>query len=116
MSAAPDRVASISNGRPPVDRVKAAFPPVPFALGLEGYAVVEFGVLPDGQTDAVIVVDAEPPLLFEGTALRAVREWRYEKDPKAAEAQRQVVRIVFRLPGKSDSDEAAWTEPESIGN
>jgi TonB family protein len=78
--------------------------------------VVEFGVLPDGQTDAVIVVDAEPPLLFEGTALRAVRKWRYEKDPKAAEAQRQVVRIVFRLPGKSDSDEVAETEPESIGN
>lgn len=109
--AAPDRVASIDSGRPPVDRVQAAFPPIPFALGLEGYAVVEFGILPDGQTDAVIVVDAEPPLLFEGTALRAVREWRYAKDPKAAEAQRQVVRIVFRPPGKPGSDPQTGNAP-----
>lgn len=87
-----------SSSRAPVARPPARFPPVAAAAGVEGFTVVEFGVTPRGITDAPVVVASEPPLLFDGAALRAVRSWRYEEDAGGTSSPRQAIRLVFR-PG-----------------
>lgn len=96
VDAARERVSEGRSARVPVDRVPADFPPLARKAAIEGYAIVEFGVTPNGNTDAPVVVDSHPPFLFDGAALRAVREWRYTRDPHGAENQRQVIRIVFQ--------------------
>ncbi len=106
VEAARDRASSATSGRVPLDRILADFPPLAERAGIEGYAVVEFGVTPRGDTFAPIVVDSRPPLLFDGVALRAVREWRYERDLHGSESERQAIRIVF-LPVTGEASSPA---------
>ncbi|MBK7950584.1 MAG: energy transducer TonB [Deltaproteobacteria bacterium] len=85
-----------SGSREPAERPPALYPPLARAAGIEGFAVVEFGVDPAGRTVDPIIVDSEPPFLFEATALRAVRGWEYKTKRKADPSQRHVIRIAFR--------------------
>jgi TonB family protein len=66
---------------------------VPRAAGIEGYALVEFGVTPRGQTTNPVVVESEPRFLFDGTSIRAVREWQYAR---SQDSDRQVIKLLFR--------------------
>jgi TonB family protein len=96
VEAARFRYAERDENRIPVDRVPAAFPPLAQQAEIEGYAIVEFGITPRGDTDSPIIVDSKPPLIFDGTALRAVRKWRFTRDLDSTESKRQVIRIVFQ--------------------
>lgn len=109
VDAARKRAAQGSSDRVPIDRILADFPPLAQTAGIEGFAVVEFGVTPRGDTDAPVVVDSSPPLLFDGAALRAVREWRYTRDPSSQKSKRQAIRIVFQ----ADADEQQIPADES---
>ncbi|MFO0688917.1 MAG: energy transducer TonB [Myxococcota bacterium] len=82
--------------REPTERPPALYPPLARASGIEGFAVVEFGIDAAGRTTDPIIVDSEPPFLFEGTALRAVRSWEYKSKRSADPSQRHVIRIAFR--------------------
>ena len=107
VKAARKRASEAESSRIAVQRGPAEFPPLAQQAGIEGFAVVEFGVTPRGDTDAPVIVDSEPPLLFEGAALRAVREWRYEAAPDAEKAERQAIRIVFKADGEPPPTPAA---------
>jgi TonB family protein len=109
------RATGGSTDRAPVDRVPAAFPLLARAAGIEGYAVVEFGVTPRGDTDAAVIVDSQPPLLFDGAVLRAVREWRYTPDPNGSESARQAIRIVFRPTEEEPTERERELEAEPTG-
>jgi len=85
-----------STDREPIERAPASYPPLAHLAQIGGFAVVEFGVTPRGDTDAPVIVDSEPPLLFDGVALRAVREWRYAADADGTQSERQAIRLVFR--------------------
>lgn len=82
--------------REPSVRTAALYPPLARASGVEGFAVIEFGVARDGKTTDPIVVASDPPFVFEATALRAVREWIYKPKRRADPDERFVIRIVFR--------------------
>jgi TonB family protein len=95
MRAIVERGSVESTRRTPVEREPARFPPLPRTAGIEGYAVVEFAVTTAGRTADPVIADAQPPLLFDGTALRAVRDWTFTRDPGADPDHRQIIRIVF---------------------
>jgi TonB family protein len=82
--------------RDPVRREKAVYPPLARASGIEGFAVVEFGVSRQGRTVDPVIVDSEPPFVFDGAALRAVRRWEYKIKRRADKQERHVIRMVFR--------------------
>jgi len=107
VNGAEQRASSDTSARTPIERVPAEFPPAARAAGVDGYAVVEFGVTPQGATEEPIVVESAPPFVFDGASLRAVREWQYMREPGADASQRQIIRIVFdsieSAPGDSDS-------------
>jgi TonB family protein len=90
------RASKAGKPREPTERTVALYPPLARASAVEGFAVVEFGVTREGKTADPIVVDSEPPFVFEGTALRAVRGWVYKRERGADPDARQVIRIVFR--------------------
>lgn len=92
---APERVDPSAATRTPIDRVPATYPPIVRAAGIAGHAVVEFGVSPLGSTQEPIIVESDPPFLFDGSSLRAVRQWQFMRDRQADADARQVIRIVF---------------------
>ena len=116
VAAARERALEGSSDRAPVERGPAIFPPLAASAGIDGYAVVEFGVAPNGATDAPVIVASDPPLVFDGAALRAVRAWRYEQDTRAAASQRQAIKLVFQ-PDSRDveaPDRDALRAPTSV--
>lgn len=91
-----ERASQGSSDRKPVERSPADFPPLPLLAELSGFVVVEFQVTPRGETAQPIVVASEPSLLFDGAALRAVRNWRYSVDTDGSGSSRQAIRLHFR--------------------
>lgn len=83
-------------------RSQALYPPLARASGVEGFAVVDFGISPGGETIDPVIVDSDPPFLFEGTSLRAVRGWEYKSKRSADPSERHVIRIVFRSATEPD--------------
>ena len=113
MRDARDRADPRKATRKPIDRIPAQYPPLAKSTGIEGYAIIEFGVTPRGETEEPLIVESSPPFLFEGTSLRAVREWRFMREPGAAATSRQLIRIrfqqanSFKAPGARSSADAA---------
>jgi len=109
VAAAKARAVQGSTDRAPIERTPASYPPLAHLAQVGGYAVVEFGVTPRGDTDAPVVVDSEPPLLFDGVAVRAIREWRYAADADGTQSKRQAIRLVFK------PDDAATPDLDVLG-
>lgn len=91
-----ERIDAQTARRTPIDRVPVEFPPLARAVGIDGYAVLEFGISRRGDTISPIVVDSSPPLLFDGASLRAVRRWQYTRTSLDDDDDRQLIRILFR--------------------
>lgn len=98
-----ERADPTGASRIPIDRVPAQYPPLARTTGVEGYAVVEFGVSRSGETEEPLIVESSPPYLFDGSALRAVREWQFARKPNADPTHRQLIRIVFKRGESADS-------------
>ncbi len=67
--------------------------------GLEGEALLEITILPDGACGEVRVLECTGSSLFGEAALAAVRKWRYRPAVRNGQAVAAVVpvRFVFRL-------------------
>ncbi len=51
--------------------------------GRQGWVVINLNVLPDGQTGEVTVKQSAPPGIFDRSATKAVRQWRFSPVGKA---------------------------------
>ncbi len=71
------------NALQPVVTVQPVYPPNAANRGIEGRAVVEFSLSPDGSTRDLVVVESEPPGIFDRSCLRSIRRQRY---PSPAES------------------------------
>ncbi|HEU4654803.1 MAG TPA: TonB family protein [Steroidobacteraceae bacterium] len=67
--------------------------------GIEGWVDIEFTITPQGDTDELIVRDADPRDVFEKAALDAVKRWKFEPVIKngAATSQRAILRVRFTM-------------------
>lgn len=61
-----------------LSRIEPVYPPVAARRGIEGWVRLQFSVGPDGQVRDAVVVEAQPPNLFDRAALRAVQQWRFK--------------------------------------
>lgn len=101
---------TLAEPREPSERSDALYPPLARVAGVEGFAVVEYGIRRNGETTDPVIVDSEPPFVFEGAALRAVRSWKYRSKRNADPDDRHMIRIVFRTaaaPVTLDEEAAA---------
>lgn len=85
----------------PLVRVDPEYPPRARQQGIEGWVDLEFTISPVGTVQDAFVIGAQPPRVFDRSALRAVRKWRY--NPKTengvAVARSNVqVRLRFQIP------------------
>jgi protein TonB len=84
----------------PLVRVEPEYPAKARQRRIEGYVDIEFTIGPAGTVLNPRVLDARPPSVFEHSALRAVRRWRYNpkfEDGVAVERQGVKVRLRFEL-------------------
>ena len=61
MRDAHSRADASTSPRTPVERVPARVPPMARMAGIEGFAVVEFGVNPRGEPVEPLIADSQPP-------------------------------------------------------
>jgi TonB family protein len=62
--------------------------------------MIDFGIQSDGSVEDAVVLESEPPFLFDAAVLDAVRTWRYEPTSKALPV-RGLVKHVFEIAPNS---------------
>ena len=81
------------------------YPPAAQADGIEGRVVVRYDVTAQGRVRNAVVVDSQPPGVFEAAALAAVRSWIFKprlSRGEAVPALGRVSEVRFQL-GDSDA-------------
>ncbi len=58
-------------------RVLPRYPSRALSRGIEGWVLLEFAIDPNGQAINPIVVDADPPNIFNRAAINSVKKWKY---------------------------------------
>jgi TonB family protein len=81
-------------------RLKMTAPQYPESArkrGIEGWVELAFTVMPNGTVDDVEVRNASPADVFDESAIRAVRQWRFEPVVRNGEKvqQRAMIRLKF---------------------
>lgn len=62
----------------PVLRVPPIYPARAAERGIEGWVVVEFTITPTGSVKDPVVLDSHPSSIFNRSALRSIRKWKYK--------------------------------------
>jgi protein TonB len=92
---------SIADGGPvSIMKVAPIYPDVAARRGIEGYVDVRFSVTSSGTTSSVVVIQANPERIFNKSAIRAVKRWKYKPkmdDGIAVQANDIYARIRFSL-------------------
>jgi protein TonB len=84
----------------PLVRVNPEYPVRAAQRGIEGWVEISFSISATGTVKNAKVVGYEPSSVFNRSALRAIRKWKYNpkvEDGKAVERPGVVVRLSFRL-------------------
>ena len=95
--------------RPPqfIGGADLVYPTAARATGIEGRVVVRYDVTVAGTVADAVVVESEPPGVFDDAALAAVRSWRFRPMVDRGEvvpAAARVSTLVFRLGESSHAD------------
>ncbi len=61
----------------PLVRVDPEYPARAKQRGIEGWVAIEFTISPVGTVQNAVVIAAEPRVIFNRAALRAIRKWKY---------------------------------------
>lgn len=80
---APTSEREIEREEPELSRLIAVdprYPPSAASSGIEGFVEVSFMVTALGRVENAVVTAAEPPGVFEQTALAAISRWRYSAE------------------------------------
>lgn len=84
----------------PLMRMNPEYPMRARQDGIEGFVQIRFDIDPQGRVQNARVTAAKPRGVFEQSALRAIKKWRYRptvEDGKAVWERGQNVRLPFRL-------------------
>lgn len=81
----------------PTTPLKLAYPSAAMENQVQGYAVVEFTLQPDGRPQAPVVVESSPANVFDKAAVRAVMGGHYDtSELKNGQPQQARVRLTFK--------------------
>jgi len=84
----------------PVFRMNPNYPMQARLKNIEGFVVMRFDITETGQTDNISVIQASPPQIFNFSAIRAIRKWKYKPKIENGRAVRQnnlMVTVEFNL-------------------
>lgn len=84
----------------PIMKVQPNYPQRALARGIEGFVMLEFVVTENGNVRDPVVVEAQPPGIFDGAAIQAALKFKYK--PKIVDGEPVAVsgvrnKITFEL-------------------
>ena len=62
----------------PLVRINPQYPRNELLGGVEGWVKIQFVVLPDGSVSSPSVIESKPPRVFDSSALRAIKKWKFK--------------------------------------
>ena len=62
----------------PLVRINPQYPRNELLAGVEGWVKVKFIVEPDGSVSSPRVIQSKPPRVFDSSALRAIKKWKFK--------------------------------------
>lgn len=80
----------------PVFRVKPSYPRRALRMNIEGWVKLEFTITKDGSVKEIKIVAATPPKVFEKSAIKALKQWRFQPAEVNGEAVEQRAVQVIR--------------------
>lgn len=83
-------VAGCAGGGRPLELISgtgAIYPPDARDAGLEGYVVVRYDIDTEGRVRNARVVAADPPEVFDESAVQAVSRWRFRPPERDGQPQ-----------------------------
>ena len=92
----------------PIVKVPPQYPREASRKGIEGWVLLEFTVTESGATINPKVIDADPPEIFNKSALRMIKKWKYKpkiESGKAVKKEGVQHLITFEL-----ADESEWND------
>jgi periplasmic protein TonB len=102
----------------PLHNLQVDYPPSALAENIQGYAIVEFTLNPNGSASAGAVVEAAPRHLFDSAALAAIKRATFSTqdlaDPK--KAQRARFKINFSLNDTAVTGPAVSKTAQPVAN
>ncbi|GAB3105535.1 energy transducer TonB [Aestuariicella hydrocarbonica] len=84
----------------PIVKVQPQYPRRALSRGIEGYVIVEFTVTTNGSVKDPVVVDADPPNIFNSAATKAALKFKYKPrviDGEAVEVPGVRNKITFAI-------------------
>ncbi len=86
----------------PLVRIPPRYPGRAARLQIEGSVTVEFTITADGSVAEPVVIESEPPRVFDKAALQAIVQWKFKPRVEAGQAieSRASQRIEFALGGR----------------
>jgi periplasmic protein TonB len=83
----------------PLVRTPPLYPPSALSRKIEGHVKILFTVNEDGAVVDPEVIEAKPPNIFDSSAIRAIRNWKFRKKmvDGAAVSWKAVQTIIFEL-------------------
>ena len=69
----------------PIMKVQPTYPPRALSRGLEGHVLLEFVVTETGSVRDPVVIEAEPPSIFDRAAIQAALKFKYKPKMVAGE-------------------------------
>jgi protein TonB len=79
----------------PIVRIDPQWPREALLEGTEGWVEVEFTILQDGSVEDPVVLQSDPPRLFDRNAVRAILRWKFK--PRIVDGQPVARRAVQRI-------------------
>lgn len=83
----------------PIVRVPPQYPMRAAERGIEGWVLLEFTITTSGTVRNPVVIDADPPRIFDRAAKRAIKKWKYRPrviDGVAVE-RKETNKLTFEL-------------------
>ncbi len=84
----------------PLVRIEPVYPRRAALQGIEGYVFLQFNITPAGTVSDIKILDSRPPRIFNQSAVRALRKWKYRpkmEDGKAVAQPNKQVQLDFSL-------------------
>lgn len=76
-------------------RVAPEFPRSGLNRSTDGWVLLNFEILPNGQTDNISVLDAYPDGVFDSSAIKALKKWSYPTRKDASESIQSRVVMTY---------------------
>ncbi len=95
--------SNFDSGQPRV-RIQPKYPATASMKGIEGYVTLEFDVSAVGTTQNIRVVDSKPRGIFDKSARKALKKWKYSPkiiDEKPVEQLGHRVTLEFKLESEA---------------